>query len=443
MQSSNNNYQVRDIEIRKASEMQSKLKENMKEVKEALQKPLLPKETAIQAETKLKEVIEKKTQKLFKSVEELRASLESSKDWDTQRGYIESYAGQHKANTDLYSPSDSIAATPLPVKIPMNYARYILLNCIDKQREIRPVNVKKLTKDMKDGKFEVNNHSIAFDNKGALIDGQHRLLASINADKELKTLIVYNLPSESYTTIDRGASRNVKDDMEVEVGLSESLDLKGKPNSNARVGKVIAWLKAILACRKHSTVKGSLGTGWTIPTQLLTKRIQSDVLDNEAYLKAINWYEQFTFQLQGNHPELKKTNTGRPCQFGRYQGVAAALIYYRVAQPESAYDFISKLYGGCEIIKDKDGNLVTKTLDKDDPIMRLRNKLLSWKGSGAEAQDILYSLTKNAAHKHFGGKKVKSFNQFKNDSIFYEDWKIPCEEESELELAQESVELTV
>ena len=447
MQSSNNNYQVRDIEIRKASEMQSKLKENMKEVKEALKKPILPKEasiedTSVKAETKLKEVIEKKTQKFFKSIDELRANLESSKDWDVQRFNMDCYAEQHKTNTDTYSLSDSIASTPLPVKIPTNYAKYILLNCIDKQREIRPANVRKLTKDMKEGKFDVNNHSIAFDKTGSLIDGQHRLLASVNAEKDLETLVVYNLPCESYTTIDRGASRNIKDDMEVEVGLSESLDLKGKPNSNARVAKVIAWLKAIVACRKRSLIKGSIGAGWVRPSQEVTNCIQLDVLDNESYLKAIKWYEQFTFQLQGNHPELKKTNTGRPCQFGRYQGVAAALIYYRVAQPEFAYDFTSKLYGGCEIVKDKDGNLITKTLRKDDPIMRLRNKLLAWRGNGAEAQDTLYYLTKNAAHKHFGGQNIKSFNKFRSGTIFYEDWKIPCEEESELELSADSVELT-
>jgi hypothetical protein len=426
-----NNYSVKDVDIRKASEMQNKMKENMEQVKEALQKPIPTTEQKVsQSENTLKKAIEQKTKKVFKSIDDFRSNGKLA---DNDKALWKEYHENKKMEyTNYNTPTSSIS----PKVIAPDYAKYLLLECIDKQREIRPSNVKKITKDITSNKWAVSNASIGFDTNGNVIDGQHRLLACVNADKPISSLMVWNLAPETYKNIDRGASRNVKDDMEVEVGLSETLDLKGKANSNVRVTKVIGWLKAILSCKSKSAGKSSIGQGFTISTQEQTELIESEILNDEAYLDAVKWYEQFTFEQQRLHPELKKTKSGRPCQFARYQGVAAALVHYRVLQPELAYDFTSKLYGGCEIVAQDDGNLSTVALDKDNPIMRLRNKIISHQGSGSEVQDGLYSLTKNAIHKHYKGEKVKSFNQFKNETIHYSDWKIPNGQKADAIIAE-------
>ena len=70
-----NNYSVKDIDIRKASEVQNKMKENMEQVKEALQKPIPTTEQKVsESENTLKEAIEQKTKKVFKSIEDFRAN---------------------------------------------------------------------------------------------------------------------------------------------------------------------------------------------------------------------------------------------------------------------------------------------------------------------------------------------------------------------------------
>ena len=67
-----NNYSVKDIDIRKASEVQNKMKENMEQVKEALQKPIPTTEQKVsESENTLKEAIEQKTKNLIAQLDHL------------------------------------------------------------------------------------------------------------------------------------------------------------------------------------------------------------------------------------------------------------------------------------------------------------------------------------------------------------------------------------
>lgn len=73
---------------------------------------------------------------------------------------------------------------------------------------------------MKEGKWLLNGESIVFDNKGNLLDGQHRLMAVIKADVTIQSIVVRNVDNEAFKTIDQGKARSA----------SDTFSIKGIPN---------------------------------------------------------------------------------------------------------------------------------------------------------------------------------------------------------------------
>lgn len=57
-------------------------------------------------------------------------------------------------------------------------------------RNVSSVAVRKYAADMKNGKWRLNHQGIAFDENGVLVDGQHRLLAIIQAAKTIRMPVV-------------------------------------------------------------------------------------------------------------------------------------------------------------------------------------------------------------------------------------------------------------
>ena len=262
-------HQMRDLEIRQASQMQTtKLKENMEQVKDALSLNIANnKQTSTEAEVQLKEVIKEKSEKKpvkFKTVQDFCDSLKSVEFASLREPWAEKHNSEIVGN---WSDGDEPIMSPQPTYICPDYAKYILMDHIDKQRDIRNSNLNKITKDLVKGNWKVTNASIAFDKNGNLIDGQHRILACVNSGVGFKTFVSSGYEPETYRNIDRGASRNVQDDMEVEIGLSDILELKSKPSAKARLTKTISWLKALVVSKNRSIGKTSLGQGWPNSTQ--------------------------------------------------------------------------------------------------------------------------------------------------------------------------------
>lgn len=71
--------------------------------------------------------------------------------------------------------------------------------------------VAKYARDMAAKRWQVTGDAIRFDTNNRLLDGQHRLLACIQADTPFETAVIYNLPPETQTVIDGGKSRNAAD----------------------------------------------------------------------------------------------------------------------------------------------------------------------------------------------------------------------------------------
>lgn len=80
-------------------------------------------------------------------------------------------------------------------------------------RRIRQRNVDTYARDMKTGRWKLNGSALLFNGHGGLMDGQHRLLACVLANKPFTTLVVRGLSETSHSTIDTGAPRTAGDEL--------------------------------------------------------------------------------------------------------------------------------------------------------------------------------------------------------------------------------------
>lgn len=79
-------------------------------------------------------------------------------------------------------------------------------------RAVREAHVAKMAADMVAGNWRgQNGEAIRFDKEGRLVDGQHRLWASVNSGMPFDTLLVESIDAEDYSTIGIGASKGYAD----------------------------------------------------------------------------------------------------------------------------------------------------------------------------------------------------------------------------------------
>ncbi len=80
-----------------------------------------------------------------------------------------------------------------------------------KNRGVRKGWVSMLAHDMIEGKYVVNGQPIIFDKSGQLLDGQHRLMAIVEAKVAIKMLIMRHIDADAFKTIDSGIARKPED----------------------------------------------------------------------------------------------------------------------------------------------------------------------------------------------------------------------------------------
>jgi hypothetical protein len=116
----------------------------------------------------------------------------------------------------------ALVSNPLVQVTPTSQIVYItpeiaesLLQRNEMNRNVKPQHVATYAQQMREGKFlSLNGQTISVTGtltNGRLADGQHRLLALIEAGVTLPFLVVTNLDSEVISTIDIGAKRSVGD----------------------------------------------------------------------------------------------------------------------------------------------------------------------------------------------------------------------------------------
>jgi hypothetical protein len=100
-----------------------------------------------------------------------------------------------------YTKRDATKITPIMAE-----------HLLKKNKCIKPIkasDVKKLTKEMTLGKFEWNGASIVLDNRGNLIDGQHRCTACVDSGKPFHAVLIWGVSHSGKLTVDTGRPRNI------------------------------------------------------------------------------------------------------------------------------------------------------------------------------------------------------------------------------------------
>lgn len=100
--------------------------------------------------------------------------------------------------------SSTITITP-------ELAREYLAKNIDKNRPIRKAVVHAYAEQMKRGEWKITPQGISFDQKGRLIDGQHRLMAIIESGAKVPMYVTTGVPVDRMLMIDCGAKRTPAD----------------------------------------------------------------------------------------------------------------------------------------------------------------------------------------------------------------------------------------
>lgn len=113
-------------------------------------------------------------------------------------------------------------------------AQAILASCNLNNRTIRWNRVSSYADSMKAGLWMDTGESLKFDIEGRLIDGQHRLLACVEADVPITMLVVRGLPTEAFKVIDSGLGRKTSDVVQA-MGTSNAV------NVASSVSLLLAW----------------------------------------------------------------------------------------------------------------------------------------------------------------------------------------------------------
>lgn len=78
-------------------------------------------------------------------------------------------------------------------------------------RMVRPRQVNEYADRLRRGLWILNGEALKFNHHGTLIDGQHRLLACIEANVNFETVVFRDLKEESQDTLDSGLKRTLAD----------------------------------------------------------------------------------------------------------------------------------------------------------------------------------------------------------------------------------------
>lgn len=80
-------------------------------------------------------------------------------------------------------------------------------------RPVRYNRVARFARDMADGNWQVNGETVKLSPDGALLDGQHRLLACLQSGASFDTYVIRGLDRDVQATIDTGAARTMGDQL--------------------------------------------------------------------------------------------------------------------------------------------------------------------------------------------------------------------------------------
>lgn len=154
-----------------------------------------------------------------------------------------------------------------------------------KNRSVRTTAVSSMVRDMLADRWKFTGGSIGFDTNGALVDGQHRLLAIVQSDTTQRFVIVPDLDPEAMSVVDTGAKRTAADAVSfmdgmdgVSVSLAAAvarlgvsadagtLASKAEASTNS---EIMAWLEANPDVREYVRRANSLRRHYDVPPAVI------------------------------------------------------------------------------------------------------------------------------------------------------------------------------
>lgn len=78
-------------------------------------------------------------------------------------------------------------------------------------RSVASARVDQYAADIRRGEWRVNGEAIKIAKDGTILDGQHRLMAVLEAEREIQTLVITGLDAEAQETMDQGRGRSLGD----------------------------------------------------------------------------------------------------------------------------------------------------------------------------------------------------------------------------------------
>jgi len=108
-----------------------------------------------------------------------------------------------------------------------------MIDHCDLNRPLNDRHLKRLVKQIINNKWKYNGDTIKISKNGNVLDGQHRLWAVIEANKSIESIIVYDIDSEAFSTID--TIRRIRT-------AGDTLYIKGLDKYRAVVGTSLTWL---------------------------------------------------------------------------------------------------------------------------------------------------------------------------------------------------------
>jgi hypothetical protein len=92
----------------------------------------------------------------------------------------------------------------------------LFLEKTDGNRKISEIHVDTLARDMAEGKWKLSPQGIAFDDAGIFRDGHHRLRAVLKSGRSVLMNVFYDVPADTFDTIDQGRVRTIRDSLLIE-----------------------------------------------------------------------------------------------------------------------------------------------------------------------------------------------------------------------------------
>lgn len=223
-------------------------------------------------------------------------------------------------------------------------AEVILADFNKENRPFSDLNIKALTKEIENGKWQFNGESMSFNNKGNLSDGQHRLRAIIATGLTLPFLVVCGINKDAFPTINNGRTRTGSDVLGI-----------GGVTSTTHSSSICKFIYGF----KNEKYSANRNANRTLSN--------TEVL--EYYNSLPNIHESVNFGIQ-NAKKAQKLLTS----------TVIGGFHYLLSEvnPEKADDFLQKLCTGVD-------------LSSDSPITLLRNKLIRSKSNSNS--DATYRLT--------------------------------------------------